>query len=191
MTGSGVRPAVPTESPPRPGPAASRGPSALDDGKRITQIVRRLGGRADALIEVLHQVQELHGYLPPAALDQVARQLSLPLSRVLGVASFYHLFRLEPPTAHRCAVCLGTACYVNGGADLARELEARLGVRLDDPAGNGLWGLQHVSCLGACGQAPVLVVDGAMVTRLRVEDPARLSEQLDQAGLPTTFGEEP
>ena len=191
MTGSGVRPAVPTESPPRPGPAASRVPSALDDGKRITQIVRRLGGRADGLIEVLHQVQELHGYLPPAALDQVARQLSLPLSRVLGVASFYHLFRLEPPTAHRCAVCLGTACYVNGGADLARELEERLGVRLDDPAGNGLWGLQHVSCLGACGQAPVLVVDGAMVTRLRVEDPARLSEQLDQAGLPTTFGEEP
>ena len=70
-------------------------------------------------------------------------------------------------------------------------MEARLGVRLDDPAGNGLWGLQHVSCLGACGQAPVLVVDGAMVTRLRVEDPARLSEQLDQAGLPTTFGAEP
>ena len=182
---------MPTESPPRPGPAASQGPSPVEDGKRITQIVRRLGGRADALIEVLHQVQELHGYLPPAALDQVARQLSLPLSRVLGVASFYHLFRLEPPTAHRCAVCLGTACYVNGGADLARELEARLGVRLDDPAGNGLWGLQHVSCLGACGQALVLVVDGAMVTRLRVEDPARLSEQLDQAGLPTTFGAEP
>ena len=182
---------MPTESPPRPEPASSRGPSRLDDGKRITQIVRRLGGRADALIEVLHQVQELHGHLPPEALDQVARQLNLPLSRVLGVASFYHLFRLEPPTAHRCAVCLGTACYVNGGADLARELEARLGVRLDDPAGNGLWGLQHVSCLGACGQAPVLVVDGAMVTRLRVEDPARLSEQLDQAGLPTLFGEAP
>ncbi|MEB3318989.1 MAG: NAD(P)H-dependent oxidoreductase subunit E [Cyanobacteriota bacterium] len=182
---------MPTESPPRPEPASFQGPSRLDDGKRITQIVRRLGGRADALIEVLHQVQELHGHLPPEALNQVARQLNLPLSRVLGVASFYHLFRLEPPTAHRCAVCLGTACYVNGGADLARELEARLGVRLDDPAGNGLWGLQHVSCLGACGQAPVLVVDGVMVTRLRVEDPARLSEQLDQAGLPTTFGEAP
>jgi NADH:ubiquinone oxidoreductase subunit E len=161
----------------------------MEDGKRIRQIVRRFGSRADALIEVLHQVQDLHGHLPPAALDQVARQLNLPLSRVLGVASFYHLFRLEPPTAHRCAVCLGTACYVNGGADLARELETRLGVRLDDPAGNGLWGLQHVSCLGACGQAPVLVVDGAMITRLPVEDPARLAERLDLAGLPSTYGE--
>jgi NADH:ubiquinone oxidoreductase subunit E len=182
---------VPKESPPRPGPSSSPGPSPIDDGKRITQIVRRCGNRADALIEVLHQVQELRGHLPPSALAQVARQLSLPLSRVQGVASFYHLFRLEPPTAHRCAVCLGTACYVKGGADLARELEARLGVRLDDPTGNGLWGLQHVSCLGACGQAPVLVVDGAMVTRLSVGDPARLAEELDQAGLPSNFGEAP
>ncbi|MFN9646028.1 MAG: NAD(P)H-dependent oxidoreductase subunit E [Cyanobacteriota bacterium] len=163
----------------------------IDDGKRITQIVRRCGSRADALIEVLHQVQELQGYLPPSALDQVARQLRLPLSRVQGVASFYHLFRLAPPTAHRCAVCLGTACYVRGGADLARELEARLGVRLDDAAGNGLWGLQHVSCLGACGQAPVMVVDGTMVTRLPVGDPARLAVALNQAGLPCTFAVAP
>ena len=167
------------------------GPPQLDEPKRITQIVRRQGGRPDALIEVLHQVQELQGFLPAAALQQVAKELQLPLSRVQGVASFYHLFRLEPPTAHRCAVCLGTACYVNGGADLARELETRLGVRLDHPANNGLWALQHVSCLGACGQAPVMVVDGAMVTRLAVQDPARLAQQLDQAGLPQMPGEAP
>ncbi|MFN9660150.1 MAG: NAD(P)H-dependent oxidoreductase subunit E [Cyanobacteriota bacterium] len=184
-----MTPALTMESPPRSGPAfSSRGPTRLDDSKRVTQIVRRQGGRSESLIEVLHQVQELHGYLPPPVLDQVARELSLPLSRVLGVASFYHLFRLDPPTAHRCAVCLGTACDVKGGAELARDLEIRLGVRLDDPAGNGHWTLQHVSCLGACGQAPVLVVDGAMVTRLAVEDPSRLTHQLDQAGLPTTFG---
>ncbi|MFN9990470.1 MAG: NAD(P)H-dependent oxidoreductase subunit E [Cyanobacteriota bacterium] len=167
------------------------GPPQLDERRRITQIVRRQGGRADALIEVLHQVQELQGFLPATALRQVAKEMQLTLSRVQGVASFYHLFRLDPPTAHRCAVCLGTACYVNGAADLARDLEARLGVRLDDPAGNGLWALEHVSCLGACGQAPVLVVDGAMVTRLLVEDPARLAQQLDQAGLPRFQGELP
>ncbi len=163
-------------------------PQQLDEAKRISHIVRRQGGRGDALIEVLHQVQELKGFLPPSALHQVARELRLPLSRVQGVASFYHLFRLEPPTRHRCAVCLGTACYVNGGADLARELEARLGVRLDDPAGNGVWALQHVSCMGACGQAPVLVADGVMVTRLAVDQPARLAHQLDQAGLPVAPG---
>ena len=168
--------------------AVRNDPLQPDDAKLLTQIVRRQGGRADALIEVLHQVQELHGYLPTEALQQVARHLQLPLSRVQGVATFYHLFRLTPPTAHRCAVCLGTACYVNGGADLAQELEVRLGVRLDEPAGNGTWALQHVSCLGACGQAPVLVVDGVMITRLAVHSPARLSHQLDEAGLPVAEG---
>jgi NADH:ubiquinone oxidoreductase subunit E len=153
--------------------------------KRIDQVIRRQGARADALIEVLHQVQEIHGYLPREALLQVARQLHLPLSRVQGVASFYHLFRLEPPSAHRCAVCLGTACFVKGGADLVRHLEERLGVRLDDPAGNGQWTLQHVSCLGACGQAPVLVVDGVMVTKLPVDEPDTLDHRLNEAGMPS------
>jgi NADH:ubiquinone oxidoreductase subunit E len=179
---------VPTDRPSPSHPTISRRASCLEDAPRITRIVRRHGGRADALIEVLHQVQELRGYLPQESLDQVARTLSLPLSRVLGVASFYHLFRLSPPTPHRCAVCLGTACYVKGGAELARELETRLGVKLDDPEGDGFWGLQHVSCLGACGQAPVLVVDGTMVTRLRVEDPAQLAAQLDAAKVPVRQG---
>ena len=97
--------------------------------KRIAQVIRQNGARADGLIEVLHQVQEIHGYLPAEALEQVARALRLPLSRVYGVASFYHLFHLEGPTEHRCAVCLGTACFVKGGADLAAQLEERLGVK--------------------------------------------------------------
>ncbi len=163
-------------------------PAAIAE-KRITQAIRRHGGQADALIEVLHQVQEISGYLPASALHQVASQMAMPLSRVYGVASFYHLFRLEAPTAHRCAVCLGTACYVKGGARLAAHLEARLGVTLDDPAGNGSWAVEHVSCLGACGQAPVLVVDGVMATRLPIEDPSSLEAQLDGAGLPAAGAE--
>lgn len=160
----------------------------MDTAAHISRIVHRHGGRADALIEVLHQVQDLHGHLPRPALLQVAQELHLPLSRVQGVATFYHLFRLAPPTAHRCAVCLGTACYVKGAADLARELETRLGVRLDAPEGDGTWALQAVSCLGACGQAPVLLVDGEMVPRLEVDAPSRLGHQLDQAGLPVAAG---
>ena len=148
-------------------------------------MIRQHHGRADALIELLHQVQEIEGYLSPQALEQVARGLGLPLSRVYGVASFYHLFQLAAPTPHRCAVCLGTACFVKGGADLARALEHHLGVPLDDPGGDGTWALQHVSCLGACGQAPVLVVDGQMLTRLPVDEPDQLRACLQDAGLPT------
>jgi NADH:ubiquinone oxidoreductase subunit E len=152
--------------------------------EQIARLIRQQGRRGDALIEVLHQVQELEGHLSPASLRQVAVGLGLPLSRVQGVASFYHLFRLKPPTPHRCAVCLGTACFVNGAGDLARILEHHLGVRLDDPAGDGVWALQHVSCLGACGQAPVLVVDGALATRLPVDDPEALRQCFIAAGLP-------
>ncbi|EDY38448.1 NADH dehydrogenase (ubiquinone) flavoprotein 2, putative [Cyanobium sp. PCC 7001] len=165
---------------PAPPTLAELPPQAVE---RTTRLIRQQRGRADALIEVLHQVQELYGYLPPGALEQVARELKLPLARVHGVASFYHLFRLEAPTAHRCAVCLGTACFVKGGGELAARLEQRLGLQLDDPAGNGNWALEHVSCLGACGQAPVLVVDGQMEPRLPMDDPAALDGRLAALGL--------
>ncbi len=160
--------------------APALSPQAVE---RTSRLIRQQRGRADALIEVLHQVQELYGYLPGAALAQVARELQLPLARVYGVASFYHLFRLEAPTAHRCAVCLGTACFVKGGAELAARLEQRLGLRLDAPGGNGSWALQHVSCLGACGQAPVLVVDGQLEPRLPLDDPAALEARFRALGL--------
>ncbi|MCH9713835.1 MAG: NAD(P)H-dependent oxidoreductase subunit E [Cyanobacteria bacterium] len=156
---------------------------AAEAVERTSRLVRQHRGRADALIEVLHQVQELYGFLPRPALHQVARELQLPLARVYGVASFYHLFRLEPPAAHRCAVCLGTACFVKGGAELAAQLEQRLGVRLDAPAGDGSWALEHVSCLGACGQAPVLVVDGQLAPKLPLDDPRALALRFTALGL--------
>lgn len=150
------------------------------------------GGGADSLIEVLHRIQEPQGWLDPDSLRQVARQLRLPLSHVQGVASFYHLFLLQRPTPHRCAVCLGSACFVRGGMQLAQQLATRLEVQLDAPAGNGHWSLQRVGCLGACGQAPVLVVDGALVTRLPL-DPASqplLERRLQEAGLPACAASE-
>lgn len=180
---------APATAQPQPPPTqVDLPPQAVE---RTTRLIRQHRGRADALIEVLHQVQELYGYLPPGALAQVARELKLPLSRVHGVASFYHLFRLEAPTAHRCAVCLGTACFVKGGGELVSRIEQRLGLRLDDPAGNGTWALEHVSCLGACGQAPVVVVDGRMEPRLPMDDPAALDSRLAALGLTAAADADP
>ena len=144
------------------------------------------GAAADALIEVLHRLQERQGWLDRDTLRQVARQLRLPLSHVVGVASFYHLFLLGQPTPHRCAVCLGSACFVRGALELSQALSERLGVELDDPRGDGCWSLQRVGCLGACGQAPVLVVDDRLLTRLPLAPDARprLEHRLDEAGLP-------
>jgi NADH:ubiquinone oxidoreductase subunit E len=93
-------------------PQAPLPPLAVE---RTSRLIRQQRGRADALIEVLHQVQELYGYLPAAALAQVARELKLPLSRVHGVASFYHLFRLEAPTAHPLCGVSGHGLLREGG----------------------------------------------------------------------------
>ena len=151
------------------------------------------GSGADALIERLHQLQEQRGHLSGDTLREAARDLQLPLSRVYGVASFYHLFLLQPPTPHRCGLCLGSACFVRGAMDLARRLAERLQVQLDDPAGNGLWSLQRLGCLGACGQAPVLVVDGVLLTRLPLAptQAGLLEQRLHDAGLPAAAPMEP
>lgn len=152
----------------------------------------RGGACADALIEVLHRVQQTQGWLDRDSLRRVAQQLHLPFSHVLGVASFYHLFLLQQPTRHRCAVCLGTACFVRGAMVLAERLAARLAVDPDDPAGDGTWSLQRVGCLGACGQAPVLVVDGELVTRLPLDPGSgmQLEQRLREAGVPAGAGVE-
>ena len=117
-------------------PLAKAGPGPVGADPRISQLVADQQHRPEGLIEVLHRLQALDGYLAKASLRQVAEELDLPLSRVYGVASFYHLFRLEPPQGHRCAVCLGSACFVLGASRLAARLEQRLGLRLEPPAGS-------------------------------------------------------
>lgn len=138
---------------------------------------------ADALIEVLHEHQQRLGYLPASVLAAVARELALPLSRVHGVASFYHLFALHPPPPHRCAVCLGTACQVRGAARLVGALEQRLGVELGQGTGAAGCALEELTCVGACSFGPLLLVDGVLEGGWPVEDPAALATRLDRLAL--------
>ncbi|MEB3362608.1 MAG: NAD(P)H-dependent oxidoreductase subunit E [Synechococcaceae cyanobacterium] len=171
----GPRRSVPP--PDNPEPAGDR--CALDPG--ISRLIRLRASRQDALIEVLHAVQQLHGHLSHAALRQVAQELGLPPSRVYGVASFYHLFLLQPPTAHRCGVCLGTACFVRGGGALLEVLSGLLGLAPDEQATNGRWRLERLSCVGACGQAPLLLIDDQVVADLPLSDPQALDQGLRRA----------
>jgi len=149
----------------------------------IAELVQRQGGAPESLIEVLHQVQQLQGYLGRQALHQVARELQLPLSRVYGVASFYHLFQRRAPASHRIEVCWGTACFVNGAPRLLAQLAERLGV----PGGQGRagsWELRCSGCLGACGDRPVLRLDAGPATRVSVAPLAALAAHLDALGVP-------
>ena len=118
----------------------------------LQPLLRRHGQRADGLIEVLNRAQELYGHLSPPLLRHIAGQLKLPLSRVQGTASFYHLFRFTPAAPHTCLVCTGTACHAQGADAL---LEALAGA---DLANRGIE-LGSVRCIGTCSGAPLVVVD--------------------------------
>lgn len=144
----------------RAGPWAGHGaerrlqtPAMEERHAELDPVLERHGHRPDGLIEVLSAAQERYGHLSPALLRHVAQQLRLPLSRVLGTASFYHLFRFAPAAAHSCLVCTGTACHVLGAEALLASLQA------EPLAGCGIE-LGVVRCIGTCSGAPLLVVDG-------------------------------
>ncbi len=128
--------------------------------KAIDIAIKRNHHRQDALIEILHKAQESFGYLELEVLEYVAHKLQLPLSRVYGVATFYHLFSLKPAGEHSCVVCLGTACYVKGAGDIIAAMEQKLGVKLGETTPCGKLSLLSARCIGACGIAPAVVIDG-------------------------------
>ena len=179
---------------PQPGPVG-RGRSA----GAIAAVIQRWGSDQGNLIEVLHAIQPIEGYLSRRALHQVACALGLPLSRVYGVASFYHLFRLRPAARHRIAVCFGTACFVNGAPRLRARLAERLGLagpegrRGDrDPDGDLHgeleWELEGGGCLSACGSLPVLQLDAGAALAMPLEPAALLVARLDALGVPVAVG---
>jgi len=132
----------------------------------VRSTMRRHGHQADALIETLHTVQESFGYLDEEALRYVSAALHVPLSRVYGVATFYHFFTLRPQGNHTCVVCMGTACYIKGGATILSAVEQNYKVKVGDTTSDGNLSLLTARCLGACGLAPAVVFDGEVVGKL-------------------------
>ncbi|MCC6630016.1 MAG: bidirectional hydrogenase complex protein HoxE [Chloroflexi bacterium] len=146
--------------------AGASGRAASDTRRRlIDAAMKRAHYRPDALIEVLHTAQETYGYLSEEMLLYVAARLRLPRSHVYGVATFYHMFSFKPLGEHTCTVCLGTACYVKRAAEIVAALEAELGVKPGQTTPDGRFSLSTARCIGSCGLAPVLVLDGTVIGR--------------------------
>lgn len=136
----------------------------------IDRIVERYQGEEGALIPVLHQVQEAHGYLPEEIQAYIAEKLNVTLSEVYGVVSFYALFSTEPKGRNKVSICLGTACYVKGAGQVLAEFEKELGIKVGQTTEDGDFTLEGCRCLGACGLAPVLTVNGNVHGRLTPAD---------------------
>ncbi len=144
-------------------------PSGDKRFKVLDMTMKRNQYRQDALIEVLHKAQEAFGYLEEDVLVYIARGLKLPLSKVYGVATFYHLFSLKPSGAHTCVVCLGTACYVKGSGEVLSALEKKAGIQQGETTPDGQMSLVTARCIGACGIAPAVVFDGTVAGKITPE----------------------
>jgi bidirectional [NiFe] hydrogenase diaphorase subunit len=129
----------------------------------IGATMRRNGYAGHALIETLHSVQDAFGYLDEPAMQWVAESLHLPLSKVYGVATFYHLFTLKPKGRHTCVICTGTACYIKGADKLVEALLARYKVKPGETTSDNRLSVLSARCVGACGLAPAAVLDGQML----------------------------
>ena len=118
------------------------------------------------LIMILHRVQEEFTYIPRDAAKKVSEMLNVSMSKIYGVITFYHYFKLEKPGKHNIQVCMGTACYLKGGEDLLGELENILGIGVNQVTVDGKFSIEAVRCVGCCGLAPVVVVGGKVFGKL-------------------------
>lgn len=147
--------------------------------KLLERALTRHNYSGSALIEILHTAQGLYGFLTVPILRIVARKLRLPPSQVLGVATFYHFFQLEPKGDHTFVVCTGTACYVAGAKHLMGVLEHRC-AKAGSTSADGKVSVAAARCIGCCGLAPALIQDGRIVGRVTV---AQLNGELDRIGV--------
>jgi len=130
-----------------------------EDWEKINQVIDRYKGRHGALIPVLKEAQDICGYLPKKVQHRIAEGLNLSPSQVYGVVSFYAFFTIVPRGKHIIRICLGTACYVRGSKQILDHLQRELNVEVGGITKDRKYSLEAVRCLGACGLAPVMVVD--------------------------------
>jgi bidirectional [NiFe] hydrogenase diaphorase subunit len=147
-------------------------PSGDDRYLIVDRTLKRFRFERDALLEVLNTAQETFGFLSEDLLVYISSHLNVPLSRVYGVATFYHLFTFTPRGEHNCTVCTGTACHVKGSAAIVEGLAAAYSIQPGITTSDGRFSLVTARCLGCCGLAPVIVLDGTVHARQTPETAA-------------------
>ena len=138
--------------------------------EQVEAICDKHGNRPGELINILHEAQSMHGYLPEEMQRIIARKLNIPASKVYGVVTFYSFFTMTPKGKHPISVCLGTACYVRGSERLLEEIKRALGIEGGETTPDGKFSLDCLRCVGACGLAPVVMIGDQVYGRLQPQD---------------------
>jgi len=144
--------------------------------QRIRQLAANYKGKEGSLIQVLHMVQSVYGYLPLNVQQIVAEELEVPLSTVSGVVSFYSFFATTPRGRHTIRVCMGTACYVRGGVSIVEALEKQLGVQAGGTTPDGVFTFEIARCIGSCGLAPAMLIDDTVYPEVKASDLSSILE---------------
>ncbi len=146
--------------------------------EQVEAICDKYGNQPGELINVLHEAQSLHGYLPEEMQRIIARKLHIPVSKVYGVVTFYSFFTMTPKGKHPISVCLGTACYVRGSEGLLEEIKRVLNIEVGETTPDGKFSLDCLRCVGACGLAPVVTIGDKVYGRLQPKDIKKILDEV-------------
>ncbi|PKP01683.1 MAG: NADH-quinone oxidoreductase subunit NuoE [Bacteroidetes bacterium HGW-Bacteroidetes-6] len=132
-------------------------------------LVKYENSSRDSLIPLLQEIQETEGYLSEEAIVKAGKKLKIPTSKIYGVATFYNQFRFEPVGRYHIQVCRGTACHVLGSATVLQELESNLRIKAGQTTRDCMFSIEVVACIGACGLAPVICINGEFFANVTTE----------------------
>jgi len=138
--------------------------------EKLQKVIEKYKGMEGALIPVLHEAQEIYGYLPIEVQKMISEGLDIPLAEIYGVVSFYTQFSINPKGKYKIGVCLGTACYVKGAAEILDKFKEKLGIEVGECTPDGKFSIDATRCLGACGLAPVVTINDDVYGKLNAED---------------------
>lgn len=138
--------------------------------QKLDEIVAKYKDTRGALIPVLHEAQEVYGYLPLEVQRVIAEKLNIPLAEVYGVVSFYTQFSIYPKGQYQINVCMGTACYVKGANEVLDKFRTRLSIDVGECTEDGKFSLEACRCIGACGLAPVVTINDEVYGKLTADD---------------------
>ncbi len=154
----------------------------IGEKKPIGDVIKKYPASRENLISILQEVQGAYGYLSTESIEKIAEYLSLPSSKVFGVATFYNQFKLNAPGRIQIQVCRGTACHVKGSLELLDLVIRLLGIGVGETTKDGLFSLETVACLGGCSIAPVITANGKFYGRLDKKKLEELIESFRTAG---------
>ena len=138
--------------------------------EELRKVIEELRDEKGCLMPIMQRAQDIYGYLPIEVQTIISDETGIPLEKIYGVATFYSQFNLNPKGRYRISVCLGTACYVKGSGDIYNKLMEKLGIVGGECTPDGKFSLDACRCVGACGLAPVMMVNDEVYGRLTVDD---------------------